>query len=1608
LPENIENLTVLDPLVPDFASFSLLPYASIDVVVAGYGNNQDNVLTGGRSNNVLDGGLGADTMIGGAGDDTYVVDHIDDRVTEMPGEGIDTVWSSVTHALDAYVEHLRLTGTDAIDGIGNNLDNELIGNETSNVLDGGAGNDILNGEEGADTFLFGLDSGQDLVGDTTETGAVDTVQIKAGLLPGDLAVFQRGEDLVLNISGTTDELALANFYGPSEWGFKQVRFADGTVWNAEELRARAIVVGSTMNGTTGNDNLIGGVGNDTLVGNAGNDTLVGGLGNDILNGVDGNDMLLGGPGDDNLVDVQGTNLFDGGGGNDSMVLGTGNDTVLFGRGSGIDSVRLDNNGNDVDTIQMGADISPADVVLTRHFPNDNIVDLLIPASGDTLTVTLSTNYPSVGLESTQAVVRFADGTDWNLAWFPPDASVSSSGSDVINASFPAILTGLGGNDTYLLGSSGVAGNYTVIEAAGGGIDTVESLVDYTLDTQVENLILAESRSSVIQNPERGIGNGLDNLIIGNTGDNVLEGGDGNDVLVGGVFRSVNSFFVFGTGSDILIGGAGNDVLMADGGNVSFSANGSNGSWLFVGGGSNFRENVPRKADDLFIGGVGNDTYILHSQQETVVEFANEGTDTVRSTVDYVLGDNVENLTLLENPAISMPGAFTGTGNGWDNVLIGNSEDNVLSGGMGNDTLWGGRGLYRDSEVTRSGNDLLIGGTGHDTYLFNVGDAIDTIQDTALAGEGNRIQFGIGIAQSDLTFVQDSAARTLTIQVGTSGADKLILTNFDPTGANGSLVVETLAFADGSQASLAALLGGPVNHAPTVANALADQTVPEDAPFSIQVPANTFADQDAGDTLIYSASLADGAALPSWLSFDATTRTFSGTPDDAQVGSLDLKVMATDTGNLTASDIVTLTVQNVNEAPTVANPLVNQTTLEDAPFNFAIPANTFADQDVVHGDVLTYGATLQSGAALPSWLTFNPATRTFSGTPLNGDVGVLNLAVKATDTGGLNTTSTFALAVQNVNDAPTVATLLADQAATQGTGFSYVVPVNTFADVDSGDSLTYSAQLANGSPLPAWLSFNATTRTFTGTPQAGDVGAIDVRVTATDTGTLTASDVFALTVTSNDQVLTGTAGNDVLTGGVGNDQLFGLAGNDTLTGGAGNDLLAGGTGTDTMQGGIGNDTYIVDAAGDVVTELPNEGSDRVQSALLAYTLAANLENLTLTGTGPSAGIGNALNNVLIGNSGANLLDGKAGADTMAGGAGDDLYMVDETGDVVVEQAGEGTLDTVSSSVTYTLSASVEHLILTGTTAINGIGNALDNVLTGNSAANVLTGRAGNDTYLIGMGDTVVEAANEGADTVISILTHTLAANVENLTLVGFSSVSGTGNALDNVLNGLLNPGGNTLTGGGGNDTYILGSGDTVVEAANDGMDTVQSSGTHTLVANVDNLTLTGAGAINGTGNSLNNTMTGNSAANMLSSAGGNDTLRGNGGNDTVSGGGGNDTFLFGRGEGQDLVQDNSGTADKLLYDSGINPLDLVISRQANDLRLSIHGSTDAVTVQNWYVGTTNRTETIQAGNGQTLLSAQVDQLIQAMASFSQQSGLTWDQAIDQQPQNVQTVLAGSWQ
>jgi Ca2+-binding RTX toxin-like protein len=305
------------------------------------------------------------------------------------------------------------------------------------------------------------------------------------------------------------------------------------------------------------------------------------------------------------------------------------------------------------------------------------------------------------------------------------------------------------------------------------------------------------------------------------------------------------------------------------------------------------------------------------------------------------------------------------------------------------------------------------------------------------------------------------------------------------------------------------------------------------------------------------------------------------------------------------------------------------------------------------------------------------------------------------------------------------------------------------------------------------------------------------------------------------------------------------------------------------------------------------------------------------------VGTSGNDEILGLGGNDTLDGGLGADTLRGGFGDDSYTVDNPSDLVVEDLNAGT-DTVNSTVTYTLPTNVEILELFGDQPISGTGNALTNHISGwrNPAANVLTGGTGSDWYYIGAGDTIVELANQGTDTASITVDFTLPSNVENLVfnaLVGTPS-RGTGNALNNSLTGgigndlLEGLGGNdTLTGGAGNDTldggtgndsmvggagndtYIVGSaGDIITESANQGTDLVQSSVTWTLGANLENLTLTGTSAINGTGNSLNNVVTGNSANNQLLGGAGNDTLVGGAGVDTLIGGAGVDRLTGGTG------------------------------------------------------------------------------------------------------------------
>jgi Ca2+-binding RTX toxin-like protein len=234
---------------------------------------------------------------------------------------------------------------------------------------------------------------------------------------------------------------------------------------------------------------------------------------------------------------------------------------------------------------------------------------------------------------------------------------------------------------------------------------------------------------------------------------------------------------------------------------------------------------------------------------------------------------------------------------------------------------------------------------------------------------------------------------------------------------------------------------------------------------------------------------------------------------------------------------------------------------------------------------------------------------------------------------------------------------------------------------------------------------------------------------------------------NDWLFGGT-GNDTLHGGNDNDVLYGEDNDDTMYGDAGLDVFFGGGGNDTMVGGAGNDTFYVDDLGDVVVEgsvltsvLP-PGVDTVYASI-SEELDPNVENLTLTGITDLNGTGNASNNLIKGNVGNNVIDGKGGADTMEGSTGDDTYVVDNTGDVVNENAASGN-DTVTSTITFTLTdVDVENLTLLGTSAINGTGNASDNTVNGNSASNTLKGLGGDDTIFGKNGDDTIQGGY-GAD------------------------------------------------------------------------------------------------------------------------------------------------------------------------------------------------------------------------------------------------------------------------
>ncbi|MEN5035388.1 cadherin-like domain-containing protein [Pseudomonas sp. TWI929] len=485
---------------------------------------------------------------------------------------------------------------------------------------------------------------------------------------------------------------------------------------------------------------------------------------------------------------------------------------------------------------------------------------------------------------------------------------------------------------------------------------------------------------------------------------------------------------------------------------------------------------------------------------------------------------------------------------------------------------------------------------------------------------------------------------------------------------------------------------------------------------------------------------------------------------------------------------------------------------------------------------------------------------------------------------------------------------------------------------------------------------------------------------------------------------GTGGANTLTGGATADTLIGLGGNDILDGGAGNDLLIGGSGNDTYRYGRGYGNDVIDNSGgnnkdvDLIQltnltasqiRLTRIGNDLVLSVLASgETLTvrqcfldadhaidgivfadgtrwgvrealANLYYLPVTPTeGADIINGNPTddtlfglggNDQLFGNYGNDTLDGGAGNDRMEGGQGNDTYVVGAAGDVVVEAAAAGD-DLVRASISYTLGSNVERLTLTGSGNLDGVGNALDNTLTGNSGNNRLDGAAGNDVLNGGAGNDVL--------------------------LGGAGNDRLNGDDGNDILDG--GAGNDTLAGGAGDDIYIVDqAGDTVSEGFAAGTDTVRSSLNYTLGANLENLELTGGGNLNGTGNSLDNLLTGNT---------GNNRLDGGAGNDVLAGRRGNDTYVYGQNYGNDQIDNSGGAANDVdtLQLVGLNSNQVRFVRLSNDLQMQVIATGATLTVKGFYLGSDNEIDRVRFDNGLTWNTAQLKAAVVALPNAAPSS------------------------
>ncbi len=1036
--------------------------------------------------------------------------------------------------------------------------------------------------------------------------------------------------------------------------------------------------------------------------------------------------------------------------------------------------------------------------------------------------------------------------------------------------FRADAWGDAGNDVYVVDFNGYSdsADWTIHEDSGGGTDTVIidglwSSFSLQLDDNVENLTLRsqESSGSIY-------GNALNNQLIIDTGN---------------------------WENDWLNGGAGADTMA---------------------------------------GGQGSDGYQVDNVGDKIVEAEDEGEDYVYSSVSYVLPANVEDLYLQGEGA-----NINGTGNAEDNEIYGNGGNNVISGlggddylkgndgndniqgGDGNDSLNGGfdndvlaGGNGNDDLYGESGNDNLDGGAGND--YADGGEGKDTVSggagDDELRGGDydNESDVLTGGAGNDQFWIYNDDALDSVVEAA-GGGDDVVYSGRDyvlPANVESLYLTNEDGYAGTGNASNNFLYG---NWGEDTLSGLAGNDVLDGA--------------EGSDLMI------GGAGNDSYLvnnGYDEVQEDLAG----AAGGTDTVFIVGTEfwwtfpTEYTLGANVENLIFGDGGEGDTITGAGNELNNLIVGNWNGGV-LRGFGGNDTLDSSADTgEGYTLYGGAGNDTYIVGNWSHKVVE----LADQGTDTVIADHTDFELTNNLEKLTVLSDGGEGYDAIGNEL-DNTIIGGAGNEFIVGGDgndsmaggagndEYIVQNAGDVVTEAANAGNDTIVSSLNSYSLNTSS----PNVEELVLAPGAATGIGNGL--------------NNTIWGNAGNNSLDGGLGNDGLHGGSGNDTLSGGVGNDFLDGGRGNDSMTGGAGNDTYMVSSSGingDKVVEAAAGGTDTVYSTV-SYTLPTEVENLYLEGLARN-GTGNAGNNMIFGNDRGNLLtgadgsdslDGGWGIDTLVGGAGSDVYFLWDSGDVVsgedstVTGGGTDTVVTRFNGEGYSLGAGLENLTFDeGYLITDAYGNSVNNLIIGNEYNNYLDGGIGNDSvtsgndtlignegndtlygatgndsmkggedddqyYVDSATDVVDELGGNGDDAVYSTIAFSLVANgttvkgeFEFLYLEGTGNINGTGNALDNYIEG--NTGNNSIFGGLGNDTLSGGGG-------NDGNDTLK-------------------------GDAGNDNLIGYEGA---------DTLEGGIGDDFMSGGLGADSMVGG--VGNDIYEvDNSGdVVNETLSGGGVDRINL---------------------------------------------------------------------------------------